>query len=197
MLSCQNDSERNTNPEFRAALKAKGLSIGDDGGLFYVVSAERSDHKAGTRKILDREVIQSYGAMTYDGIKTYLYAGLSKDDPKVKAAVDWVRKNYTVEAHPGFVYDKVPRNKYRGIYYYYLVMTRALHAYGERPFKTFNEKLHDWPVELGEKLLETVKESKTWVNDENPAWYEGDPVLTTSYVLTTLDIIIGYVQDRE
>jgi len=90
---CQNNSETNTNPEFVAAMKAKGLSIGNDGGLYYAPIADPGASKAGTRKIADKEVIQSYGAMTYDGIKTYLYAGLKKDSPEVKAAISWVRNN--------------------------------------------------------------------------------------------------------
>ena len=75
-------------------------------------------------------------------------------------------------------------------------MARALDAYDERMFLTFDGKAHDWPVEMGEKLLAVVRESKTWRND-NLAWYEGDPVLTTSYVLTTLDIVLEYVQDKD
>src|SRR5688572_2988494 len=100
---CQNNSETNTDKEFLARLKTKGLSVGDDGGLYY--AADLGDTKAGTVKLTDKEIIKSYGSMTYDGLKTYIYAGLSKDDPRVKAAMDWVRKNYSVEAHPGFAFD--------------------------------------------------------------------------------------------
>ena len=39
--------------------------------------------------------------MTYAGLKSFLYAGVSKDDPRVKAAVEWVRKHYTVTENPG------------------------------------------------------------------------------------------------
>src|SRR5205814_1418721 len=73
---CQNNSEVNTNPEFLAAMKAKGLSVGDDGSLYYAPIADPGAQKAGTKKVADKEVIQGYGAMTYDGIKTYIYAGL-------------------------------------------------------------------------------------------------------------------------
>ncbi len=189
---CQNSSETNTDKAFIAALKEKGLSIGDDGGLFYAPVADPGASKAGTRKIADKEVIMSYGAMTYDGIKTYLYAGLQKDSPEVKAAMDWVRKNYTVSSHPGFVFDAKQRHHLRGVYHYYLVMAKALVAYGENPLETFDGKKHDWPAELGEQLLKTFKESK-WIN-ENPAWYEGDSILVTSYVLGTLDIVLKHLK---
>lgn len=186
---CQNNSELNNDPQFVAALKAQGLAVGDDGGLFYAPLADRGQFKAGTRKVADKEVIQSYGSMTYDGIKTYLYAGLKKDSPEVKSAVDWVRKNYSVELHPGFAFDQVKREHLRGLYHYYLVMTRALDAYGENPFETFDGRKHDWPREIAEQLIKAVKETKMWVND-NPGWFEGDPVLSTSYVLVTCDVLL-------
>ena len=39
--------------------------------------------------------------MTYTGLKSFLYAGVNKDDPRVKAAVSWVRAHYTFEENPG------------------------------------------------------------------------------------------------
>jgi squalene-hopene/tetraprenyl-beta-curcumene cyclase len=186
---CQNNSEVNTNPEFVAAMKAKGLSVGDDGSLYYAPIADPAAQKAGTRKVADKEVIQGYGAMTYDGIKTYIYAGLRKDSPEVKSAIDWVRKNYSVELHPGFAFDQAQRHHLRGLYHYYLVMSRALEAYGENPFETFDGKKHDWAREIAEQLVKSVKENHLWKND-NPGWFEGDPVLVTGYVLTTCDVLL-------
>ncbi len=190
---CQNSSEVNTDPQFVAALKEKGLTVGEDGGLYYAPIADPKLQKAGTKKISDRESISSYGAMTYDGIKTYLYAGLPKDSPEVRAAMDWVRKNYSVDVHPGFAFDAVQRHHLRGLYHYYLVMVRALDAFGENPLETFDGKRRDWPREIAAQLLKTVKDSKMWIN-ENAAWYEGDPVLVTSYVLTTCDVLLKYVK---
>ena len=185
---CQNSAEVNSDPAFVAELKKAGLAVGNDGGLYYQPTADAKASPAGTKKIADKEVIQSYGAMTYDGIKTYLYAGLAKDSPEVRAAVDWVRKNWTLDAHPGFAFDDTRRTHLRGLYYYYLLMGRALDAYGENPFATFDGRKHDWAAELGEQLLKLCRESKMWRN-ENSAWYEGDPVLVTSYVLMTLDVL--------
>jgi squalene-hopene/tetraprenyl-beta-curcumene cyclase len=190
---CQNSTEVNTDPAFLAALKAKGMAVGNDGGLYYGPFADPAMQKAGVKKIADKDVIVSYGAMTYDGIKTYLYAGLAKDSPEVKAAMDWVRKNYGLETHPGFAFDATTRHQLRGLYHYYMVMARALDAYGERPLETFDGKKHDWPVEIAEQLLKLVKDGKLWKN-ENKGWYEGDPVLVTSYVLTTCDVLFKYIK---
>ncbi|HVR83902.1 MAG TPA: prenyltransferase/squalene oxidase repeat-containing protein [Planctomycetota bacterium] len=189
---CQNNSEVNRDPEFLAELKAKNMAVGDDGGLYYAPVASDKASPAGTKKVADKEVIVSYGAMTYDGIKTYLYAGLKKESPEVKSAMDWVRKNWSLDAHPGFVYEEVKRNHLRGIYYYYLLMARALDAYGENPVETFDGKKHDWPKEMAEQFIKVVRDSKMWQN-ENPAWYEDDPVIATSYVLLTCDLLFRYV----
>ena len=186
---CQNSTEVNKDEAYLAELKKSGLSVGEDGGLYYQPTGDRKASPAGTKKIADKEIIQSYGAMTYDGIKTYIFAGLKKDSPEVKSAIDWVRKNYSVEVHPGFAYDQAQRHHLRGLYHYYLVMARALDAYGENPFETFDGKKHDWAREIGAQLVKSVKENKLWKN-ENPAWYEGDPILVTSYVLVTCDVLL-------
>lgn len=190
---CQNNSEVNNDPAFLAELKEKNMTVGDDGGLYYAPVASDKASPAGTKKVAGKDVIISYGAMTYDGIKTYIYAGLKKDSPEVKAAMDWVRKNYSLDQHPGFVYEEVKRNHLRGIYYYYLLMARALDVYGENPLETFDGKKHDWPKEMAEQFVKVVKDSKMWQN-ENPAWYENDPVITTAYVLMTCDQLFKYVK---
>ena len=79
------------------------------------------------------------------------------------------------------------------VYYYYVVMARALDAYGENPFVTIDGKKHDWPSELAEQFLKTMRETKLWKND-NPAWYQSDPVLVTGFVLNTLDILTKHVK---
>lgn len=188
---CQNNSEVNNDPDFVALLKANGLVVGDDGSLYY--APDPKQQKLPAKKVADKESIAGYGSMTYDGIKTYIYAGLKKDSPEVKAAIDWVRKNYSVEAHPGFPFDAAQRQQLRGLYHYYLVMSRALEAYGENPFETFDGKKHDWAREIAGQLVKAVKEDKMWKN-ENPAWFEGDPLLVTSYVLVTCNTLLKNVK---
>ena len=58
--------------------------------------------------------------MSYAGFKSLVYAGLTKDDPRVKAVLDWVGKNYTVKENPG-VGDA-------GLFYYYHSFASALAA---------------------------------------------------------------------
>ena len=65
--------------------------------------------------------------MTYAGLKSFLYAGVGKDDPRVKAAVDWVRKHYTLEENPG--------QGDSGLFYYLPRVRQAMAALGEDPFE--------------------------------------------------------------
>jgi len=36
--------------------------------------------------------------MTYSGLKSMIYAGLTKDDPRVKGRIGWIRKTTTWKA---------------------------------------------------------------------------------------------------
>ena len=39
--------------------------------------------------------------MTYAGLKSFLYAGVGKDDPRVVAALGWIKRHYTLAENPG------------------------------------------------------------------------------------------------
>ena len=56
-------------------------------------------------------MLRSYGSMTYAGLKSMIYAGLSHDDPRVKAAWEWIGRNFTVDENPGMAASgrKTPR----------------------------------------------------------------------------------------
>ena len=64
--------------------------------------------------------------MTYAGIKSLIYCGVSKDDPRIKKAYEWIQKNYTVDANPGM---PEPRAQW-GLYYYYHTMAKCLDVLG-------------------------------------------------------------------
>lgn len=67
-----------------------------------------------------RSTLRAYGSVTYSGFKSYLYAGLNKNDPRVQAAVNWARNNYTLLENPGLGTD--------GYYYYIIMFSRAMAA---------------------------------------------------------------------
>ncbi|MFZ4575422.1 MAG: hypothetical protein ACOYN0_13565 [Phycisphaerales bacterium] len=120
--------------------------------------------------------LRSYGSMSYAGFKSYLYAGLTKDDPRVVAAREWIGANYTVAENPGVGTD--------GLYYYYVMFAKALHADG-RPTVTTPNGPRDWRVDLIDRLAELQNPDGSFrpVDDR---WMENDPLLITAYSLTAL-----------
>ncbi|MHC4600880.1 MAG: prenyltransferase/squalene oxidase repeat-containing protein, partial [Planctomycetota bacterium] len=99
MQNSQHNSEYN---------KAAWVSdIGDFRGGFVYHPAGES--KAGTGSTEEgEEVLLPYGSVTYAGIKSMIYAHLDRDDPRVKAAVDWIRRHWTLEENPGFDVKRDP-----------------------------------------------------------------------------------------
>jgi squalene-hopene/tetraprenyl-beta-curcumene cyclase len=115
--------------------------------------------------------------MTYAGLKSLIYAGLAADDPRVKAAVKWIKDHYTLGENPGM--------GSAGLYYYYQAYARALAALGVDEFTDSTGKKHDWRAELVRELASRQQADGSWLN-ENARWLEGNPNLVTGYVLLTL-----------
>ncbi len=122
-----------------------------------------------------------YGSMTYAGIKSLIYAGVDKKDKRVEAALDWLRKNYTLEENPG-----MPKSRnQQGLYYYYHPMAKCFDALGEDYFVDAKGVKHDWRKEITEALAKRQRADGSWLN-ENDRWMEGDANLVTAYALMTL-----------
>ncbi len=121
--------------------------------------------------------LRSVGSMTYAGLKSFLYAGLSKDDPRVMAAIGWVRRHYSVEENPG--------QGQAGLYYYYHLFAKALAALGETEFVDAAGKKHDWRAELTAALAKRQRDDGTWIN-ANRAFLENAPELATAFSLLAL-----------
>jgi squalene-hopene/tetraprenyl-beta-curcumene cyclase len=125
--------------------------------------------------------LPGYGSMTYAGIKSLIYCGVSKDDPRIQKAVEWIQKHYTVEANPG-----MPKQAaHRGLYYYYATMAKCLDALGVDQVKDAEGKLHDWRADITAALAKRQKSDGSWINDRDQ-WMEGDPNLVTGYALMAL-----------
>ena len=115
--------------------------------------------------------------MTYAGLKSMIYAGVGPDDPRVEAALKWIRKHYGLESNPGM--------GDAGLYYYYHVFAKALDATGLDLIEDADGVEHDWRRELVEELVRRQRADGSWVN-ENSRWMEGDPSLVTGYALLAL-----------
>lgn len=163
---CQNlESEHNTTP-FATKI--------DDGGFYYTPAAGGTSQAGNDAN----GGLRSYGSMTYAGLRSMIYAGLDKDDPRAKAAYDWARKHYTVKQNPGL--------GEQGLYYYYQAMAKALDTLEVEQLEDTSGKKHDWRADLAAELTSRQNENGSWVNSAD-RWYEGDPNLVTAYTLMALN----------
>jgi squalene-hopene/tetraprenyl-beta-curcumene cyclase len=159
---------------------------GDDGSFVYT-PADGGASKAGEYTGPDgRRMLRGYGSMTYAGLKSMIYAGLTKDDARVKAAWSWIGKNWTLDQNPGiqFANPKDPKAADYGLFYYYHTLARALRAYGEPVITDPKGGKHDWRVELIEKLAKDQSPDGSWVGTQK--WMENKPILSTAYAVLAL-----------
>jgi squalene-hopene/tetraprenyl-beta-curcumene cyclase len=108
---------------------------------------------------------------------SFIYAGLDKNDPRVKAVIQWITENYTLDENPGLGAE--------GLYYYYHTMAKGLSIAGVDFLKTKDGKIIDWRVDLSRKLLNLQKGDGSWGNSAG-RWMESDSTLTTAYMLMAL-----------
>ena len=167
-------------------------ALSNDGGMIYATSIDKDHIGVPESKANPQEMdealkgqpvsgLRSYGSMTYAGFKSFLYADLDRDDPRVSTALDWIKRNYTLEQNPG-----MPEPiELQGLYYYYLAHGRALEAWGEPTLDTASEGEVDWATNLIDTLAARQREDGSWVNDAD-RWMEGDPSLVTAYALLAL-----------
>ncbi|MFK7766177.1 MAG: prenyltransferase/squalene oxidase repeat-containing protein [Mariniblastus sp.] len=168
MARGQNLSTRKNTAEW-----AKVVSEDDKGGFIYTPVGP-GESKAGET---EAGGLRSYASMTYAGLKSMLYAGVEKDDIRVKAAMDWIGRHYDLTTNPGM--------GHQGLYYYYHVFAKTLDASNENMVVDKDGKSHNWRADLVRQLAKTQSEDGSWTNPAD-RWYEGDPNLVTAYSMLAL-----------
>ena len=144
----------------------------NDGGFVYTFpgSGPRGQHAG-----------RSYGSMTYSGFKSLLYAGVEREDPRIRAAFAWIRRYWRLDSNPN-----MPQAQSRaGLFYYYHVFAKALRTWGEPIVVDTSGVEHNWRHELIDALAEQVNDDGSWVNNAD-RWWEGNPVLATCYSVLAL-----------
>jgi squalene-hopene/tetraprenyl-beta-curcumene cyclase len=166
------------------------------GGFIYSTSVNTDEIGVGqsfageVEKSLDdgRRVsrLRAYGSMTYAGFKSYAWAELDREDPRVLAAWEWIRRNYTVRENPGVGDD--------GLYYYYMTFAKALDAWGEPAVEAIladgRTEGRDWKRDLVARLAELQNEDGSF-RSVHDRWMEADPVLITAYAVIALQRAAG------
>lgn len=155
---CQNRSESNDQPW-----------AGDDGGFVY---APGQSPVGGT---------QSYGSMTFAGLKSLIFVRAKKDDPRVQAAWSWIQKHYDFNEHPGFGTT--------GYFYYLQTAAGALEAFGEAYVPDPKGRKRDWRLDLAEKLISLQGKDGSWIN-KDPKYWEGNATLSTARAVTSINHIL-------
>ena len=162
---CQNlESAHNTTP-FPAKV--------NDGGFYYTPAAGGNSQAGNT----ENGGLRSYASMTYAGLKSMVFAGLTAEDPRVKAALEWISNHYSVQENPGL--------GQQGVYYYFQIFAKSLSTLDLDYATDTDGKQHDWRKELAEHLFQRQQANGAWLN-KNDRWYEGDPNLATAYTLMAM-----------
>ena len=147
------------------------------GGFIYFPG----DSKAKEQKLPDGKVaLRSYGSMSYAGLLSLIYAQVDKNDPRVKAVIDWLSRNYTLDENPGMGKE--------GLFYYYHTMAKSLSAAGVDTLTLKDGSRINWRKDLALRLLDLQRENGSWANTSG-RWWEKDPDLVTSYATITLEIV--------
>jgi squalene-hopene/tetraprenyl-beta-curcumene cyclase len=166
---------------FNAAEFTEHIPEGDVGSMIYS-AVGKGETKAAALPNTPAGGLRGYASMTYAGLKTFLYAGMDRDDIRVRAAMDWISRHYDLDSNPGM--------GQQGLYYYYHVFGKTMLAVGEPTLTDHEGVAHDWRDDLVTKLASLQKEDGSWTNEQD-RWYEGDPNLVTAYSL----LAISYCRD--
>jgi squalene-hopene/tetraprenyl-beta-curcumene cyclase len=152
----------------------------DDGSFVYTPAT------GGVTKVIDNGPgkdgkLPGYGSMTYAGIKSMIYCGVSKDDPRMKKAYEWVKQHYTTDANAGMPEQ---RSKW-GLYYYYHTMAKSLDVLGIDEVVDAKGQKHDWRKDITEALAKRQHADGSFRNDA-ANWMEADANLATGYAMMAL-----------
>jgi squalene-hopene/tetraprenyl-beta-curcumene cyclase len=119
----------------------------------------------------------SYATATCDGLLALLAAGLKKDDPRVRAARDWLLAHERLE-HPEGIPRDTPQDWGQAVYYYHLaVRAEAYAALG------LQSRVKDRIVS---ELAPKQRADGSFKNEKNHLMKEDDPLLATALALVAL-----------
>ncbi len=150
---------------------------GNRGGFVYYPGFSN----AGSQELSGgRTALRSYGSMSYAGLLSFVYAEIPRNDERMRAALQWLSENYTIEENPGL--------GKQGLFYYFYLMTKALCASSVEELRTKDGKRVAWARPLALRMMDLQAAEGWWENDV-ARWMEKDRVLVTSYCVTALSLL--------
>jgi squalene-hopene/tetraprenyl-beta-curcumene cyclase len=153
-----------------------------DGGFIYGLHRQGDAFVGESKAGSGQRGLRSYGSMTYAGFKSMLYANVARQDPRVQAAFEWIRRYWRLDSNPN-----MPELQSRqGLYYYYHVFAKALQAWGQDVIPDTKDLKHNWREELIDVLHAQQRDDGSWANEVG-RWFETDPVLVTCYAVLALE----------
>ena len=168
--------------------------VTNDGGAVYAPDESKAggswNPDAGTPQ--EQTKLSSYGSMTYALISSYAVLDLKSDDPRVAAALGWVKANYQFTGNPGMQVGPDKNGKERslqGLYYYYGTMAKTFDLLKLSSLELPNGTKADWRADLFAAIKSRAKPGAKgvfWINDGSERWGEGVPHLTTCYMIKAL-----------
>lgn len=176
--------EKKADLDWEAALKYVEQMQNKEGDTAGGFAYNTEDPKGGTvTNASGKVMLRAYGSMTYAGLLSMLHAALEKSDPRVRSAVDFGSRYWTLEENPG--------QGQQGLYFYFNVMARALSAAGldALPKAGAGPEVR-WREEVVKKIVALQKPDGSWANANN-RWWENDPILASSYALLALEFASG------
>jgi squalene-hopene/tetraprenyl-beta-curcumene cyclase len=145
----------------------------DDGGFIYTAANGGSSVAGKT----DDGGLRSYASMTYAGLKSMIYAALTPNDPRVKAAFAYISKHYSVDENAGLGQN--------GLYYCYHTFAKTMALSGKPTLIDSSGISHDWRAEQMAALAKRQAENGAWVNPSD-RFMQGDPNVVTACALLAL-----------
>jgi squalene-hopene/tetraprenyl-beta-curcumene cyclase len=150
-----------------------------DGSFIYTAAT------GGVTKVDDnataKDGLPGYGSMTYAGIKSLIYCGVTENDDRVKKAYEWIQKNYSVDKNPGMPETR----KEWGLFYYYNTMAECLDALHKDYVVDAKGVKHNWRADLLAAIAKRQLPNGSFINDQKN-WMEADPNLVSGYALMAL-----------
>lgn len=159
------------------------------GGFTYRADIHRDDFGA----FIDEDGVERHRSartMSFAGLVSYLYAGVSRDDERVQAAKAWIQRNWNPE-----IPNRNPElagtpSEMGGFFYYLKVLSRALQIYDTDTLTLADGSTVNWRDQVISVIAAHQTDDGFWINEYGRYW-EADPVLSTAYALLALQNALG------